>query len=223
MRRMGEYLPLFVDLSCKKVVIFGGGAVGERKARYFAPAEVVVVSPRFTGCLEAMGEDGLVRLERRAAGKDDVGPLIEGAFLVVAATGDKALNAEIARIATESGILANNATGEAATGGSPAIVPSLIKKGDVMIAISTGGRSPAMSRYLRLRIEAALGPGVEKMVALQERLRERLKTSVEGQKLREDIFRAVLEDPAVWEALEESEEKAFEAALGHVPGKRAGP
>ncbi len=214
---MGEYLPLFVDFSCKKVVIFGGGAVGERKAKYFVPAEVVVVSPGFTECLEAMGEDGLVRLERRTVGKDDVGPLIEGAFLVVVATGDKMLNGEIARIAVESGVLVNNATGE-----SPAIVPSLIKKGDIMIAISTGGRSPAMARYLRLRIEASLGPDVEKMVALQERLRGYLKGAVGDQGRREDILRAILEDPAVWEALRESEDKAFEAALGHVPGKRAG-
>jgi len=214
---MSEYLPLYIDFSCKKVVIFGGGAVGERKAKYFAPAEVVVVSGSFTECLEAMGKEGLVRLERRAVEKEEVPELIRGAFLVVAATGDPVLNGGIARIAGEAGILANVATGE-----SPVVVPSLFKRGDIMAAISTGGRSPAMARYVRLRLEASLGGDVEKMVGLQERLRDRLKTSVAGQGRREEILRAVLEDPAVWKALGESEESALEAAMRHVPGKRAG-
>jgi precorrin-2 dehydrogenase/sirohydrochlorin ferrochelatase len=213
---MGEYLPLFIDFSCKKVIIFGGGAVGERKAEYFAPAEVVVVSSGFTPCLEAMGREGLIRLERRAITVKDVEPLIEGAFLVVAATGDAALNGEIARVAGEAGILVNSATGE-----SPVVVPSLFKRGDIMAAISTGGRSPAMARYVRLRLEASLGEDVERMVGLQERLRERLKLTVGDQRRREEILRAILDDPAVWEALGESQEKAFEAAMKHVKSKKA--
>jgi precorrin-2 dehydrogenase/sirohydrochlorin ferrochelatase len=213
---MVDYLPIFIDFSCRKVVIFGGGAVGERKSRYFSGAEVTVVSPEFTSCLEAMGRDGLVRLERRAVTVKDVGPLIEGAFLVVAATGDKAFNDGITKIAGSRGILVNNATGA-----TPVAVPSVIKKGDVTMAISTGGHSPAMARYLRLRIEAALGEDLEGMVALQERLRDHLKKTVAVQKRREEVLRAVLEDPAVWEALKESPDKAFGAALKHVPGKEA--
>lgn len=210
-------MPVFVDFSCKKVVVFGGGVVGERKVKYFAPAEVVVVSPRFTECLEAMGADGLIKLERRAVALNDVGPIIEGAFLVVAATGDRALNDGIARIAGESGILVNNATGE-----SPVIVPSLLQKGCMAVAISTGGRSPALSKYLRLRIEASLGEEIGKMAALQERLRGHLKKAVPAQKRREEVLWAVLEDPSVWEALKESEEKAFKAALEHVHDKKEG-
>jgi precorrin-2 dehydrogenase/sirohydrochlorin ferrochelatase len=214
---MSEYLPLFIAFSCKKVVIFGGGAVGERKAKYFAPAEVVVVSSSFTPCLEAMGKEGLLKLERRAIKKEDVPKLIRGAFLVVAATRDAALNGEIARIGEEAGILVNSATGE-----SPVVVPSLFKRGDIVAAISTGGRSPAMARYVRLRLEASLGEDVEKMLGLQERLRERLKLTVGGQKRREEILRAILEDPDVWEALGESQEKAFEAARKHFPNKKIG-
>jgi precorrin-2 dehydrogenase / sirohydrochlorin ferrochelatase len=208
---MSGYLPLFLDFSCKRVVIFGGGAVGERKAKYFLPADVVVVSPAFTECLEAMGADGIVRLDRRAVKKEDVAGLIEGAFLVVAATGDLALNDEIAGIAESSDILANNATGESAT-----IVPSMIRRGDVMVAISTGGRSPALSKYIRLRLEASLGDDIEKMASLQETLREHLKKTVAGQKRREEILWAVLDDPAVWGALEESQEKALGLALRHM-------
>lgn len=214
---MSEYLPLFVDFSCRKVVVFGGGAVGERKSKYFAPADIIVVSPRFTECLEAMGREGLIRLERRAVKKEDIEPLIEGAFLVVAATGDKALNDEIASIAGARGILVNNATGV-----TPVVVPSIIKKGDLIIAIVTGGRSPAVSKYVRLRLEASLGEDLEKMVELQERLREHLKMSVGSQKRREEILRAILEDPEVWDALKESQDKAFRTALEHVTDKKTG-
>ncbi len=207
---MADYLPLFLDFSCRKVVIFGGGAVGERKAKYFLPAEVLVVSPEFTECLESMGADGLVKLERRAVGPGDVPGLIEGAFLVVAATGDKALNDSITRMAGSKGILANNAAGE-----SPAVVPSLIKKGDIMVAISTGGRSPAMSKYLRLKLESALGEDLGRMAALQDRAREELKKTVKGQKRREEILWAILDDPAVWDALRD-QDRALELALRHA-------
>lgn len=209
---MGEYLPLFIDFSGKKVVIFGGGTVGERKARYFAGATVTVVSREFTPCLEAMGRDGMIRLERRSVGSDDVASLIDDAFLVVAATGDKALNDEITRIAVERGILANNATGD-----SPAIVPSLVKKGDIMVAISTGGRSPAMAKYLRKRLELALGDDIGHMLSLQESARDALKSIEKDQKRREQILREILEDASVWEALQESDENAMEIARRHFP------
>jgi len=193
------------------VVIFGGGAVGERKAKYFAPADVTVVSSRFTECLDAMGAEGILKLERRAIKKEDVPRLIEDAFLVIAATGDKKLNDEISALAEARGILANNATGE-----TPVVVPSVIKKGDVTIAISTGGRSPAMSKYLRLKLDAALGPDVEKMVELQENVREQIKKSVKGQKRREEILWGILDDPAVWKALEKSPARALELAMRHA-------
>jgi|SRR5271157_22054 len=203
------FLPLFIDFSGKRVLIFGGGAVGERKARYFSAAEVVVVSPDFTTGLEAMEKEGLVKLLHKAIIKEDVKALIQGAFFVVAATGDPALNENIASSAQKAGVLANSATGHTGV-----IIPSLIRKESVMVAISTGGRSPAMSRYLRLKFEGLIGEDIEKMVKLQERLREHLKKTVKDRKRREDILREVLDDAAVWEAL--GDEKAFEMAIKHI-------
>ena len=84
------------------------------------------------------------------------------------------------------------------------------------IAISTGGRSPAMSKYIRLKLDAALGPDVEKMVELQENVREQIKKSVKGQKRREEILWGILDDPAVWKALEKSPVRALELAMRHA-------
>ncbi len=96
---MTRYQPLFIDFAGKDVVIFGGGPVGERKAAYFSGANVTVVSREFTPGLESMPG---VRLVRRDLSAADVPGLIKGAFLVVAATGDAALNREIARIAANN-------------------------------------------------------------------------------------------------------------------------
>jgi len=208
---MAAFIPLLIDLSGRRVVIFGGGPVGERKARYFLPAEVVVVSRDFTPGLEAMGNEGSVRIERKDIKKEGLASLMEGAFLVVSATGDSALDDNIKQIAGQSNILVNSATGS-----SSVIVPSIIKKGQVMIAISTGGSSPALSKYLRLKLESSIGGDLDQMAALQERARKRLKETVKDQKRREKILWEILEDPAVWEALDESPGAAYEAALRHM-------
>lgn len=212
---MVAFLPLFIDFSGRRVVVFGGGAVGERKARYFLSADVVVVSRKFTGGLEAMGSDGAVRLVHRDVRNEDVRALIGDAFLVVAATSDPALNGEIGRIAGESGVMVNSATG-----GSPVIVPSVLERGRVMIAISTGGLSPALSKYVRLKLEQSLGEDLDKMAELQDRIKERLKKTETGQKEREKILWAVLEDDDVWEALDRSSEAALELAMKKVDNIR---
>ncbi|HEY3272451.1 MAG TPA: bifunctional precorrin-2 dehydrogenase/sirohydrochlorin ferrochelatase [Methanocella sp.] len=193
---MAGYQPLFVDFTGKKVVIFGGGAVGERKAAYFAGADVTVVSREFTPGLQAM--PGIRPVVTDVTARTVPG-LIEGAFLVVAATGDSALNSEIARIAGNKGILVN-----AAEGGSDVILPSKIVQGDIMLAISTGGHSPAMARYLRQRLEESLGKELSDMVRLQSELREELKKNVPSQDERERLLWLVLGDRAIWETLKTS-------------------
>ncbi len=195
---MARYQPLFVDFAGRKVVVFGGGAVGERKAAYFAGADVdvTVVSRQFSARLEAMPG---IKLVARDLAAGDLPGLIEGAFLVIAATGDPALDAEIARVAVDAGALVN-----AAGGGSDVILPAKIERGEVTVAISTGGRSPATARYIRQRLEGVLGPELSDMVRLQDELRSDLKKKVGSQEKREELLWQVLEDPEVWEALKVS-------------------
>jgi precorrin-2 dehydrogenase/sirohydrochlorin ferrochelatase len=212
---MPAFIPLFIDLSARSIVIFGGGPVGERKARYFLPAEVTVISREFTPGLEAMGRQGSIRLKRAVIKKEGLAPIIDGAFLVVAATGDLAIDNEVRRIAEENNILVNSATGD-----SSVIVPSLIKKDQIMIAISTGGSSPALSKYLRLKLESAIGEDIEKMAALQEKVRKHLKEKVDDQGRREKILWEIMEDPGIWKALGESPDMAYEAALRHIEEKK---
>lgn len=202
---MTRYQPLFIDFAGKDVVIFGGGPVGERKAAYFSGANVTVVSREFTPGLESMPGIRLVRRDLSAA---DVPGLINGAFLVVAATGDAALNREIARIANITGVLVNSAGGD-----SQVILPAKIVRDDIVIAISTGGTSPAMARFMRQRLESLLGTELADMVRLQSGLRETLKKEVPSQEERERLLREVLDDPAIWDALKASYNDALRLAL----------
>lgn len=202
---MARYQPLFIDFTGRDVVIFGGGPVGERKAAYFSGANVTVVSREFTPGLESMPG---VRLIRRDVAAADVLRLIKGVFLVVAATGDSALNEEIVRITADAGILANSAGG-----GSEVILPAKIVRDDIVIAVSTGGTSPAMARFIRQRLESVLGTELADMGRLQSSLRERLKKEVPSQEERERLLWKVLEDPAIWEALKTSYNNGMHLAI----------
>lgn len=209
---MTSHIPLFIDIKNRKILVFGGGGVGERKARLFREGDVTVISPSFTPGLEELARESAIRLDRRSVSAEEIPALIDSAFLVVAATGDKALNESIVSACKNGSVLVNSATGE-----SPVTVPSVIKRGDVTIGISTGGKSPAMSRYLRMKIEGSIGEEHAAMVRLQEDLRASLKSTVPDQKERERLIWEILEDPDVWEALKVSKESAKAAAMKHVP------
>ena len=212
---MSDRLPLFIDFSGRKVVIIGGGNVGERKAVYFKAGDVVVISQEFTHTLEEMGRDGVVKLHRTAVQTGDLHGLIEGAFLVVAATGDPQLNDAIVREAAKHGVLVNSATCDA-----PVIVPSVVRKSGLDLAISTGGRSPAMAKFMRKWLEAALSDDIERMLELQERVREHLKSSVPEQKRREAVIQKILDDSDIWDALEVSPDVAYEMAMHHLSAEK---
>jgi precorrin-2 dehydrogenase/sirohydrochlorin ferrochelatase len=212
---MSDRLPLFIDFKDRKVVVIGGGSVGERKAVFFKAGDVTVVSPEFTHALETMGRDRVVKLHRMAVKPEDLHGLIEGAFLVVAATGDPVLNEAIVRTAAECGVLANSATCDA-----PVIVPSVVRKSGMELAISTGGRSPAVAKFMRKWLEAALGEDIERMLVLQERVREELKSSVPEQRRREAVIQKILADPDIWDALEVSPDVAYELAMRHLPAEK---
>jgi precorrin-2 dehydrogenase/sirohydrochlorin ferrochelatase len=142
----------------------------------------------------------------------------------VAATDDDAVNDAVAAAARERGTLVNRADrsaatddrdaadddGDAAASGSDAgetagpptdvVVPATVADGDVRVAISTGGRSPALAKYLRERIESEVD-GAGAMAELTADLRAELRSSELSPSARRDAVRAVVRDPEVWKAL----------------------
>ena len=208
-------IPLYHDFTDETVLVFGGGPIGARKARRFAEeAAVIVVSPAFDA-----DDFGGAALVRARPAPDDVGAWVDrtAPALAVAATDDDGVNDAVAAAARARGILVNRADRSAATGddgeadarshhhdtvGPPidVVVPATVADGDVRVAISTGGRSPALAKHLRERIESEVD-GAEGMAALTADLRAELRSSDLGPSERRDAIRAVVRAPEVWKAL----------------------
>lgn len=202
-------LPLCLDLSSRSVVIFGGGIVGERKARLFSNyAKVTVVSKEFSPGLKQMEMGGALRLvfSDLSEGFDH---FLQDAFIAIPATNDTQLNQSISRIASERGILVN----EVDSAGD-VVVPSIIKRGSILIAIST--ENPALSKHIRLKLESELNENFAEMARLLHQIRKELKEEIADQKDRSKIIWAIISDREVWRLLEVSYEKAYMRARQHV-------
>jgi len=210
--KTNNFLPLMLDLSGRKIVIFGGGSVGERKAELFCGcADTHVVSLEFSQRLhelETSGQIRLTRLDLLNASDSKLREIVSGAFIVIPATSDFELNRKITDIAQESDILINQVDALGSV-----VIPSVIKRGDLVIGISTLGHSPAVSKYTRKRIESLITPAYSDMIRLQDEMRGYLKQHVAEQRKRKEILWKILESEAVWDGFSESYEKAAETAF----------
>ena len=147
-------IPLFIDCSGRRIVIFGGGTVAARKAAYFSgKADVTVVSRSFVPAFDGL-QVNRQELDLVTATEQELASILTGAFLVIAALSDPEINNRIGRLCRATGILFNNADGE--TG--DVILPAVTRGENYTLAISTGGNSPAVSRYIREQLEQEL-PG----------------------------------------------------------------
>ena len=219
-------IPLFHDFRGERVLVFGGGRVGYRKARRFArEATVVVVGAEFADEFREFAEHrqsdeqgACASLVRAHVSPGDVDSWLErvAPALVVAATSDEECNAAIERAASERGILVNRAdrSGERELGS--VVVPATARDGDVVVAVGTGGRSPALSKELRKRIEPEL-EGAETVAAVTSDLREALKRRDVPPHERRRAVRAVVESDAVWNAEDEkSARKEADAVVDRI-------
>ncbi len=169
---MSNYPVTLVDLEQGAVVI-GGGAIAARKVQGLldADARVKVIAPRLTPELEDLARDQRITLIRRAYQPSD----LNGARLVIAATDDPQVNRAVYDDARMRGILVNVADDPThCTFHAPAV----IRRGQIAIAISTSGASPALAKHLRQDIEKTIGAEYEQLVTLLAELRPRVQTRV---------------------------------------------
>jgi uroporphyrin-III C-methyltransferase/precorrin-2 dehydrogenase/sirohydrochlorin ferrochelatase len=165
--------PLFLDLVGKPVLVVGGGAVGGQKAAalLLAGAAVTVVAPAVGSVVAEAAALGRLRWHARPFAPADV----EGAWLIIAATGDAAVNAEVARCGAAARVFVNAVDDPAH---AAAYSGAVLTRGPVTAAFSTGGRAPAMARLLRdlcaavLPAEGELRAWMERAEALRPRWRQ---------------------------------------------------
>lgn len=164
-----QRLPLFLDLAGQPVVVVGGGNVAERKWRLLEStgARVTIVAPRLTDALARQATAGALQ---HIPG-DFVPAQLDGARLVIAATDDRRVNAAVSAAARARGIWIN-AVDDLEL--SDAIVPAIIDRSPVIVAVSTGGASPVLARRLRARLETLLDPALGALASLLARWRTRL-------------------------------------------------
>lgn len=210
---MKRFLPLMLDLSGKEVVIFGGGEVSERKASLFCDyASVKLISRDFTPLLHQLSEEGKIQLIKvKDLNEIRISNYLETAFIVIPATNNEVLNEKISALAKQNGKLVNRVDNI-----GDIIVPSVIKHGDIVIGISTLGKSPAVSKYIRKKLERVITIDLERMSCLQNELREMLKSRVRDQKKRKEILWNIINDDDIWHVINESYEKAYKLALRHI-------
>jgi precorrin-2 dehydrogenase/sirohydrochlorin ferrochelatase len=134
---------------------------------------------------------------------------LEGAFIAIPATSDSALNRAIEEEAAAQGILVNKVEGV-----GDVVVPSILRKGSIAVAIST--EIPGLTKYLRHRLEEDLSENYQEMSRLLSQIRRENKELVPAQKDRARIIRQILQDEEVWRLLEVSYEKAYMRARSHV-------
>lgn len=147
---MTTYYPVYLNLRGRRCVIVGGGTVAEGKIGRLldSGADICVVSPDATPGLRQFVADGAVRWERRQYRRGD----LDGAFIAIAATNDREVNRRIFEEAEARGVMLN------AVDDPPNcsfIAPSIVQRGPVTLAVSTGGVSPALARKLRESLEAS--------------------------------------------------------------------
>lgn len=181
------YYPVFLDLRGRLAVVVGGGPVAERKiATLFEyGADIVCVAPLVTPGIDALVAQGLIGHEERGYVRGD----LAGAFIVVCATDSTEVNRAVYQEAEGLGCLVNVVDVPELCN---FIVPSIVKRGPLQIAISTGGAAPAVAKRMRRELEEHYGEEWECYVRLLGQVRCLVLDRVQGgEPVRKPIFEAI--------------------------------
>lgn len=180
------YYPISLNISGEKCVVIGGGQVALRKVSALLEygADIEVISHEICPELSKLEESGMVHVIRRDYIQGD----LKGALLAIAATDDSRINQRVTTEARRKKVLVNVVDD---LHNSDFIVPSCLRRGDVTIAVSTGGISPALARKIRTEIERSIGDEYASLAMLISEVRSELKQK--GIKVDGDAWQKVLD------------------------------
>ncbi len=178
-----KYYPAFIDIQNRKAVVVGGGSVAARKVRSLlkAGAKVTVISPELTASLKKLKQEGLIRHLQRIYRKGDA----KGAFIVISGTSSAEINAAIAGEAEQL----VNVVDLPSRGNF--IVPSVVRRGPLTIAVSTEGASPAVSKAIRKEIEKNYGTEFARYLRFVEKVRKLAADTIPDRKKREQFLKSL--------------------------------
>lgn len=202
-----RHLPLFAQLSDRLCLVVGGGTVAERRVALLleAGARVRVVAPALTDGLAALAADGRIAWFERPFAEDT----IEDCWLIVAATDDRGLNARVASAATAAKRFCNVVDDPALCS---FVMPAIVDRGPVTIAVGTGGRSPVLARWIKGLIETALPTRLGALAELAGRWRPLVREAVPDSGERRRFWQSII-DGEVAEHVFAGRDAAADAAL----------
>lgn len=183
-----SYYPIFLDIRDQHCLVVGGGAVGTRKAATLVEfgARVTVVDPSPSQHLRTLTQTADLRLICRPYEESDM----QDVLLVFAATDDQHLNSRIRGDAQRKGLLCNVAAHPEI---GSFILPAVMQRGDLTIAISTAGSSPALARRLRQQLELQFGEEYNRYLRLMGAIRKRLLAQGHAPDRHKHLFEQLLD------------------------------
>jgi precorrin-2 dehydrogenase/sirohydrochlorin ferrochelatase len=187
-----KYYPAYLDLRGRPCLVIGGGAVAERKTVSLleAGADVTVVSPSLSNKLHELSLSGKITHINRNFEEQD----LSGRFLAIAATGFPEVNRRAAQACRKLHLLVNVASPPE---DSTFIVPSRIERGELLIAVSTSGASPALAKKIRQELEERYGPEYAAFIDKLSSIRARLREEVPDEQERRRILQAIVDSDAI--------------------------
>jgi uroporphyrin-III C-methyltransferase / precorrin-2 dehydrogenase / sirohydrochlorin ferrochelatase len=198
-----NYFPVFFDLTGQQVLIVGGGEVALRKVSLLerTGALITVVAPEIAPELMQRAAAGKLKLAIREFAPDD----LDGARLVIVATSRRAVNRWIASLSESRNIPVNVVDDREA---SRFIVPAIIDRDPVLVAVSTGGTSPVLARRLRERLEALIPARIGELASWLKALRGTARRKLRDTEERRRFFEAVVDGPAARRFIEGDDQGA---------------
>jgi precorrin-2 dehydrogenase/sirohydrochlorin ferrochelatase len=165
-----SYFPIFIEIKGRRCLVIGGGAVAERKIAGLleAGAAVAVISPHVTETIARWSKNKLIQLTERGYQPGD----LSGHELAFIATDDGEVNASAYHEGRERGVWVNAADDPAHC---DFILPSVLRRGDLTVAVSSGGGSPALARTIREELEIHLSQEYEQLAKLAAEARAELR------------------------------------------------
>lgn len=207
-----RYYPIGLDISGRRCLVIGGGEVGERKAQRLLEcgALVSVVGKRLTRTLDGLRRKGRIDHIRADYEKRH----LEGAFLVIGATDDRAVNDRIFRDARRKRVLANIVDDPERC---DFILPALCRQGELVITVGTEGRSPALAKKLRRELEERYGPEYEILLKIMGEIRKTIIDRGRGADENRNVFEALV-DSDILEAIRRGHWKKAGATVKRIAG-----
>ena len=185
-----NYLPVFLDIKNKPCLVVGGGQIASRKISLLvrAQAEITVIAPEITPEIHDQAHDGAVTWRQKRFSADD----LKDYQLVMAATDNRKVNAEIAAQCKQRNIWVNAADDVHSCN---FILPSIIDRSPVQIAVSTGGASPVLARTLRAKLENCTPAAYGRLAKLIEDNRLGVKEKFSSTEQKRKFWEKIIQGP----------------------------